>query len=220
VPSLSKINNGSFAEIDGLSCPSAGNCGVGGFYRHLGVKDAAYYHAFVAGEVGGTWGRAVEVSGFAAFHGRNAQITSLSCGSPGNCSAVGNSGYTQQYNQGFVVTEKDSVWGTAELAPGLPRMPAGKGNVQFSGVSCAAPGDCSAVGFYDTPGHPGRAFVMGQTDGTWGMIEQVPGVAALAAGGGASTGALSCASARHCTAGGTIQPAGSAQDEIFVVNET
>ncbi|HEY1914632.1 MAG TPA: hypothetical protein VGH27_03560 [Streptosporangiaceae bacterium] len=220
VPGLAGLNTGGFAEIDGVSCASAGSCGVGGFYWHHGAKDASYYHAFVASEAGGTWGRAAEVSGFAAFHGRNAIISSLSCGSPGNCSAVGNSGYTTQYNQGFVVTEQDGVWGAAQLAPGLPRMPAGKGNVQFNGISCGAPGDCSAAGSYDTPGRPSHAFVIGQAGGTWGAAEQVPGTALLAGAGGSSGGALSCASAGHCSAAGMIYPEGSNQDEIFVVSET
>ncbi|HEY1914633.1 MAG TPA: hypothetical protein VGH27_03565 [Streptosporangiaceae bacterium] len=219
VPGLARLNTGSFAGIADVSCPSAGDCGAGGGYSRLGAKDVSYYHAFVVSEAGGAWGRATQISGFAAFHGRNATILSLSCGSSGNCSAVGNSGYTQTSNQGFVVTETDGVWGTAELAPGLAHMPAGKGSVDFSGISCATPGNCSALGSYDAPDGAGYAFVIDQTVGTWGTAEQVPGTALLADGGGSSGGALSCASAGRCSAAGTIYPQGSTRDEIFVSNE-
>lgn len=96
------------------------------------------YHAFAASEVNGTWGKAGEITGFSAFHGHDPAILSLSCGSPGNCSAVGTSGTAgpcasyQSANQGFVVSEQDGTWGEPELAPGIPVLAPRRGFVEFN----------------------------------------------------------------------------------------
>jgi Peptidase A4 family len=53
----------------------------------------------------------------------------------------------------------------------------------------------------------------------WGTAEEVPGLAALNAGGGAGINAVSCASAGNCSAGGGYT--GNSDDaQGFVVNET
>jgi hypothetical protein len=56
----------------------------------------------MAADPDGTWGAAIEIPGLAALNaGRNASITSVSCGATGNCAAVGTytdgSGHTQAF---------------------------------------------------------------------------------------------------------------------------
>jgi hypothetical protein len=46
-----------------------------------------------------------------------------------------------------VVREKDGVWGRAEEVPGLAALNT-RGDATISSVSCTAPGECSAGGFY------------------------------------------------------------------------
>jgi hypothetical protein len=220
VPGLDALNTGSWAGIADVSCPSAGDCGAGGVYLHLGRRGVPGYHAFAVSEVNGTWGRAREVTGFAAFHGHDPGITSLSCGSPGNCSAIGASGSRDQAsNQAFVVSEHDGTWGEPELAPGIPVLSAPQGFVQFNVISCPAPGDCSAGGSYDGYDHHEHAFVIGETDGTWQTAEQVPGLMALDEGGAAGVEALSCAAAGQCSAGGLFYRQNSSRERLFVVSE-
>jgi hypothetical protein len=110
----------------------------------------------------GTWGKAREVPGLGALNaGGDAQISSLSCGSAGNCSAGGSyedsSGY---HSQAFVVSQAGGTWGKAtEVAAALN---AGR-NASLNSVSCASAGNCSAGGSYaDSSGHT-QAFVVDET---------------------------------------------------------
>jgi hypothetical protein len=53
VPGLARLNTGGWAQIQSLSCASAGNCGAGGYYS---VSYDTY--GFVVTERHGTWGAA------------------------------------------------------------------------------------------------------------------------------------------------------------------
>jgi hypothetical protein len=221
VPRLDALNTGSWAAIGGMSCPAAGDCVAGGLYSD---NTDGSSHAFTASEVNGTWGKAREVTGFSAFHGHAPVILSLSCGSPGNCSAVGTSdtagpdaGY-QSANQGFVVSEQDGTWGEPELAPGIPVLASRRGFVEFNAISCPAPGDCSAAGDYQDYHRDGRAFIIGETDGTWQTARQVPGISALDQGGTAGAEAVSCAAIGHCSAAGYFYHKDSQHEYLFVVS--
>ena len=95
-------NPAGFAEVISMSCASAGNCSAGGQYLdHLGR-----YQAFVLTEVSGTWQASVEVAGTAALNkGGDAQVSTVSCGSPGRCSAGGYYTGRNAYMHAFVVSE-------------------------------------------------------------------------------------------------------------------
>ncbi len=65
-----------------------------------------------AARAAGPWGRAIEVPGLGALNkGGDAQVTSVSCASAGDCAAGGY--YTGRGSAGFVVSEQNGVWGTA-----------------------------------------------------------------------------------------------------------
>jgi hypothetical protein len=86
VPGIAALNKGGEAHVFSASCGAAGDCSVGGSYAALGGGG----QAFVLSQAHGTWGRAIEVPGTAALNvGGNAGIESLSCASPGRCSAGG-----------------------------------------------------------------------------------------------------------------------------------
>ena len=160
--------------------------------------------AFVVSETNGTWGTAMEVPGTAALNtGGSAEILSVSCASAGNCSAGGN--YDRRLRrssmQAFVVSETNGTWGTAQEVPGTAALNTG-GAAEIASVSCASAGNCSAGGDYlDSSGNQ-QAFVVNETNGTWGTAEEVPGTAALNTGGIAQIRSVSCASAGNCSAGG------------------
>src|SRR5262249_13048757 len=106
-----------------------------------------------------------------------AVINSLSCGAAGNCSAGGSYATGPGHRQAFVVSEKNGTWGTAKEVPGTAALNQ-RGDAQVNSVSCAAAGECSAGGAYlgiDTR----HAFVVSETNGTWGTAQPVPGTAAL-----------------------------------------
>jgi hypothetical protein len=76
----------------------------------------------------------------------DAEISSVSCASAGNCAAGGyyDSGFTPQ---AFVVDEAGGSWGTAKEVPGLAALTLNTGSAVNS-VSCASAGNCAAGGYY------------------------------------------------------------------------
>ena len=199
VPGLAALNVRGAAEVDSVSCKSAGNCSAGGFY----TDDSGRTQGFVVSQSHGLWGTAIEVPGLAALNATGtAEVLSVSCGSPGNCLAGGFYGDASGRDQGFVVSQSNGLWGTAIEVPGLAPLNTGV-QAQVNSVSCASAGNCSAGGFYtdssgDTPG-----FVVSQANGHWGKAIEVPGLGALNGGLSASVRSVSCASAGNCSAVGT-----------------
>jgi len=102
VPGTAALNEGGDDGITSVSCATAGNCAIGGFI----ADGAAFVQAFVASQSNGIWHNAQEVPGIALLSkGLGSGVGSVSCGSPGNCSAAG--GYVQSPSaqEAFVVSE-------------------------------------------------------------------------------------------------------------------
>src|SRR3984957_20683479 len=169
------------AEALSISCPSAGNCAIGGDY----VDGAGHRQAFVGSERNGSWEASLEVPGTAALKGAGgAQVTSVSCGSAGNCAAGGYYIGGDGNRQAFFVSEKNNTWGNAnEVAGGLNT----NGFAEVDSISCPTAGNCVAGGLYDAKTHGGlsESFVVGDKNGTWGAAQ---GGAGKLTGGGAAPG--------------------------------
>jgi hypothetical protein len=202
VPGLGRLNTGSYASVDTLSCSAAGDCSAGGQYtaRH------DQFQAWVATERHGVWGRAIEVPGSARLDvAGGADIGTMSCTRPGDCTAGGEygvSGFSGGASQALVVTERKGVWGRAIEVPGTGRLNY-LGQAEVESVSCAAPGDCSAGGYYLDRHDNQQAFVVTQRGGRWGRAVEVRGSARLIAGGGAIE-SVSCTRVGYCSAGGDL----------------
>jgi hypothetical protein len=212
VPRLAALNTGGDAAVMSLSCRSAGNCAVGGSYS----RSSGGSRAFVASEKYGSWGRAMPVPGVAALTGAkgNSWVDAVSCGSAGNCAAGGNYSSRPADEQAFVVTEKNGSWGTAIEVPGLAALNSGA-YAGIDSVSCASAGNCAVTGYYDN-GAP-EAFVVSETNGSWGTAIEVPGPPAF---GIATFASVSCASAANCAAVGySGSPIDSASAEPLAVSE-
>ena len=221
MPGLGALNKGRNAGVSSVSCPSPGSCAAVGFYRDGG----RHQQGFVVSERNGRWGQAVEVPGLGALNKNgNAEVSSLSCASPGYCSAggyYGNHGsnpYVVTSGRGFVVSETNGRWGQAVEVPGLAALNKG-GNAGVSSVSCAPAGSCAAVGFYrDGNGHQ-QGFVAVEVNGVWSQAIEVPGLAALNKGGNAGVSSVSCPSPGTCAAGGDYSTDASGRQQAFVVSE-
>jgi hypothetical protein len=216
VPGLAALGGGSGAEINSVSCASAGNCSVGGYYYILTYPGAT--QAFVVSQVNGVWGKAEEVPGSGRLNaaGGSAGVSSVSCASARNCSAVGF--YTgPSGEQAFVVSQVNGTWGIAEKVPGMAALNKGKTN-SLSSVSCGSAGNCSAGGSYFGPSRE-QAFVVSQVHGTWGKAKEVPGSAVLNKGVAAVVNSVSCASAGNCSAGGSYTTDSSGHVQAFVVSQ-
>jgi hypothetical protein len=180
----------------------------------LGVLAATTAVAIAAAGV--SWGSAIEVPGTAALNvGGDAQVTSISCGGAVNCAAGGYVKDGSGHYRAFVVDETNGAWGGAIEMPGMAALDLG-GYARVDSISCAGTGHCAAGGSYLDGSGNAQAFVVDETNGTWGSAIEVPGTAALNLGGNAQVTAVSCASAGNCAAGGFYSDGGGA----FVVDET
>jgi hypothetical protein len=193
VPGTAPVNSAGTASVASVSCASAGNCVAGGSYATSGGD----VQPFVVSETDGTWGTATEVHGA----GEGGGVSSVSCASVGNCSAGGSYSDSDNNTQAFVVSEKNGTWGTAIEVPGTATLNTG-GLALVRSVSCASAGNCSAGGSYAVGAGHSEAFVVSETNGTWGKAIEVPGMATLNGGTNASLGSVSCARAGTCAGGG------------------
>jgi hypothetical protein len=97
------LNTGGNASAHWVSCPAAGNCGAGGYYKN----GAGKLEAFVVNEVNGTWHKAIEIPHIGTLNaGGNSSVTSLSCASANRCSAGGFYLDGSGHAQAFVVSER------------------------------------------------------------------------------------------------------------------
>ena len=166
------VSNGGAADVTSVSCASPGNCAAGGY---LGIRGL---QAFVAGQRHGRWGRAIQVPGLAALNkAGNARVTSVSCGSAGNCTAAGfyAFGYAsgKDYDQGFVATERNGSWSKATGVPGLKALNTGK-YAQVWSVSCTPAGNCAAAGSYTSRHSTSEGFVTTRQHGRWSTAIPIP----------------------------------------------
>ena len=101
-----------------VSCALAGDCSAGGFYS----SSSGLRQALVVTETSGTGGTAIEVPGTAALNtGGSADADSVSCASPGNCTAAGFY-QTKSAWQPFVATETAGSWGAAAKVAARPEF--------------------------------------------------------------------------------------------------
>jgi len=173
------------------------------------------------------WGPAMGVRGLPTHNYLfGSDLFTVSCASPGNCSAGGNYALNAKLSQGFVVNESKGVWGRAQPVPGLTRRDASV-NTEVYVMSCPTAGNCSAGGTYQI-GHEGTLiFVMNEKNGRWGRAHEVPGSGRIGSGGGFMT-AMSCPTAGNCSAGGILPSTESSSavgdtspaSGAFVENET
>src|SRR2546428_964679 len=84
-------------------------------------------------------------------------------------------------------------WGGTVAVSGSATLDGG-GHGSVTSISCAAPGDCVAGGSY-RQGQYSEAFVVSETNGSWGDASGVPGAPALGSVGCSHVLAISCAAA-------------------------
>src|SRR5258708_4482800 len=205
MPGLGRLSAGGEAQVSVVSCASAGNCAAGGFY----LDRSRHSQAWVASQVNGRWGTAIEVPGTAALNADGeAQVSVVSCGSAGNCMAGGAYKSLPGRFQAWVASPVHGRGGTAIVVPGTAALNGG-GNGGVPSVLCSSGGH-RAAGAFPTGGSGHghfQAWVASQVNGRWGTAIEVPGTAALNAGGDAGVHSGACAPAGNCAAGG-VHPGG------------
>jgi hypothetical protein len=85
-----------------VSCVSPGNCAAGGDYENVPPDGDPEIAGFVAVQRNGRWGQAINVPGLKALTKVGGDVASVSCGSPGHCTAGGYYTGSRGHQQGFV----------------------------------------------------------------------------------------------------------------------
>lgn len=187
------------AEIDSVSCSSAENCSAVGDY----TDSSGEPEGLLLTETAGLWARGVE-----AVLPANANpsfffsLQSVSCASPGNCSAVGSyqdNSSPEGATQGLLLTETEGSWAPAVEAA-LPANASSSPLVGLRSVSCALAGNCTAVGSYtDVLGNT-QGLLLTETAGSWAAgVEATPPSTYISQSAVLS---VSCAWAGDCAAVG------------------
>ena len=200
-----KLNTGGHAQVNALSCASAGNCvAVGQYFRYVAPNVST--QAFEVTEKNGSWSLAAEVPGTGSLNADGLAIaTAVSCvpsGNPVNCALGGRYQDKHGHAQAFVDLLKKGAWQKASAIATKHNI---GGYAQVSTVSCPAAGDCGAGGYYLTaPGSSQKyeAFVVTLKGFAWQSVQEVPGTQVLNKGMIAHVNSVSCPSAGFCAAAG------------------
>ncbi|MGD0701480.1 MAG: Ig-like domain-containing protein [Trebonia sp.] len=148
------LNSGGYAQVNAVSCASAGNCAAAGQYFRY-VAPNASTQAFEATEKNGAWSSAAEIPGTASLNVDGVAVaTSVSCApsaGPLNCGLGGRYQDKNGHAQAFVDLLKKGVWQQASAIATAHNL---GGYAQVSTVSCPSAGNCAAGGYY-SDGHLG-----------------------------------------------------------------
>jgi hypothetical protein len=200
---------GFYESVDSLSCRSPGNCAAGGFFQSQLGPDVT--QVWVVSEVNGVWHKAKTVAA-ALNKGNSSNLGQVSCGSPGNCVAVGYYSPAPSQLKPFIEAEKNGAWQPVITLTSLGTL------ASLDVVSCASAGNCTAGG--SAGGTTGaHAIVVTEKNGTWGKTATLPGLAALDTGHGGYVAALSCVSPGNCAAAGDYEFAGNKGLYVWVAGQ-
>lgn len=166
----------------------------------------------------GVWHKAIEVPGSVALNsGGYAELTSVSCATPGNCTAGGYYLAGTTSYEAFVVSEVNGTWRKAIRVPGMTALTQHIFGTVTS-VSCASAGNCTAGGWYTDSADLSQPFLVDEVNGTWQHAVKVRGIDALNQGHNAGVYSVSCGSAGNCSALGWYT--GTSQDyQLFAVDK-
>jgi LPXTG-motif cell wall-anchored protein len=154
----------------------------------------------------GTWGEGSP----AEFATANtfSKFEAVSCSSAGNCTAVGKFYNADNGSEAFTMTSTNGVWGQATPAVFASDVQSAVPDTQFTVVSCASAGNCTAAGHFKPVTGGRMAFTMTSTNGVWGQAVPVPFEPEVQSiSPYSSVNSVSCASVGNCTAVGYFKNA-------------
>ena len=146
--------------------------------------------------------------------GGAAMTTAVSCPALGACAAGGFYTDSTHNHEAFIVNQIDGVWTAPQEVATAYNL---GGDASVNSISCPAVNSCVAVGFYTDATQHHQAFIVEETNGTWGITQSV--ATTLNAGGDAVATTVSCAAAGSCVVGGRFEDSTLAR-HAFEVEET
>ena len=210
-------NDSPLAQFNSVSCASPGNCTAVGYFKTLDSSR----EAFTMTSTNGAW----ELARPAVFAegvqpiSRIADFNSVSCASPGNCTAVGRFKNMSDASEAFTMTMTNGVWALAQPAVFSPEIQNNFPNAQFNSVSCASPGNCTAAGNFFNKNSNNVAFTMTSTNGVWELARPAVFASGVQSDSSPSTfSSVSCASPGKCTAAGDFVMSAQAAGALFTMS--
>src|SRR5262249_37670857 len=194
------VPNGGFVALTGVSCTAATACTAVGYYSQN-------HRPFATLALAERWNGTAWAIQPTPDPGGSADLAPVSCTSATACTAVG---WADQSQRALAETWDGSTW-TAQA----PARPPGAVHSTLAGVSCPAPGECSAVGSAYRA-YPGVWYTLAEAQhGSAWAIQTTPSL--RGAIGNSATGILlypplsgvACTPAPSCVAGGSVARAGN-----------
>jgi hypothetical protein len=118
----------------------------------------------------------------------------------GSAAAAANAA-TAEASSTAQATASSGHWTAAVPVPGLAALNVGQ-NAALNDIACASGGNCAAGGTYTDKAGDSQAWIASEVGGRWHPAQEVPGTAALNAGGNAAVNLIACLSPGHCLAVG------------------
>jgi hypothetical protein len=204
---------GHAAQVEVSSCPSVGNCTIGGYTTSPhGWTDQ---RAFTSFETNGAWHAPVALSTANLAKGpfTPRSITSISCRANGSCTVVGYGSYGIGVPTAFSEDEVAGRWHLPQVIPGLATIDAGQPS-SLVALACISAGNCSAGGYFGISPSV-HAFTTNEVGGLWQSAHAVVGFDKLAT----IIRSISCVTAGSCVAVGSYFPVlmESAPEDVFVM---
>ena len=201
-------------SLSSVSCASAGNCTAVGSYLDSSIN----FQGLLLTETSGAWAQGVQVT-LPAGAGTNpfVSLSSVSCASAGNCTAVGYYGDSSGNYQGLLLTETSGAW-VQGVQAALPAGAATNPFVSLNSVSCASAGNCTTVGQYRDSSGNYRGLLLTETSGAWAQGVQAT-LPAAATNPAVNLNSVSCASAGNCAAVGSYSDS-SGNGQGLLLTET
>jgi len=204
------------AELNDVSCPSAGECVAGGDYHDA----AAFSYPMADTLVNATWTPAqLPLPSNAGDDSdlQSAYIFSVSCPVAGQCVAVGRYKDTGQYGYGLIETlSANGTWSAA-----TPQQPANAGSdttmsqyASLNMVSCSWPGQCDIVGYYQDAHSHDHGFIISESGGTTTTMESPYPGPISSTNPNVNLAEVSCVAAM-CAVGGSFEDASNHQQGLL-----
>jgi len=165
--------------LNSISCPDISHCTAVGSLG--GTATAA--GAVILEETNGTWSVPLLQNSINKL-GINPTLTSVSCPSFGNCSAIGSvlvahrTPFTDWTPFNFYIQQKSGVWGSPVPISNLDASSVASGQTysSASSISCSSNFVCLVGGSYtNSPSSSGVAFLTSVNNGVWSNIGTIPG---------------------------------------------
>lgn len=199
--------------LSALSCPSAGDCAAAGSFD---ATDAV--QGLLLSEVGGVWHATAATVPTNAASNPATTLYGISCGSAGNCGAVGSYAERSGNVEALAVSEVGGVWRRGvEIT--LPAGASAAQTAELHSVACVAPGTCSALGSYHaaSTSHV-EGFVVNEVGGVWRRATMISLPTDANANPFVSADQVACGAAGDCSAVGTYVTTGGVS-QALVANE-